>query len=92
MAVLLRVAAFFLKWIGFLLTPFLILFSPHKKVQIPPIKNDLLNISVVDLAQKIRKKEVIIRTRTIYTYQFEGTKIDFRINLNLEFVSLKMYE
>lgn len=58
MEVLLRVAAFLLKCVGFLLTPFLILFNSHKKVKIPPITNDLLNIPVIDLAQKIRKKEV----------------------------------
>ncbi|XP_031633362.1 fatty-acid amide hydrolase 2-A-like [Contarinia nasturtii] len=58
MELLLRIAAFFLKCMGFLLTPFFYLFNPYKKLKIPPNKNELLNIPVVDLAQKIRKKEV----------------------------------
>lgn len=58
MEVLLRTAAFLLKCIGFLLTPFLTFFNSYKKTKIPPIKNDLINICVVDLAQKIRKQEV----------------------------------
>lgn len=59
MEVLLRVAAFLLKCLGFILMPFLCIFNPYKKMKIPPIKNDLLYIPVVDLARKIRKKEVI---------------------------------
>lgn len=58
MEVLLRVAAFLLKCVGFILMPFLSFFNSYKKFKIPPIKNDLINLSVVDLAQKIRKKEV----------------------------------
>lgn len=58
MEVILRLAAFLLKCLGFILTPLLSIFNPYKKVQIPPIKNELLNIPVVELAQKIRKKEV----------------------------------
>lgn len=60
MEVILRVAAFLLKCVGFLLMPFLSFFNSYKKIKIPPIKNDILNIPVVDLAQKIRKKEVYI--------------------------------
>lgn len=60
MEVMLRIAAFLLKCIGFLLVPILYLFNPYKKVTIPPNKNELLNVPVVDLAQKIRKKEVNI--------------------------------
>lgn len=58
MEVILRIAAFLLKYIGFLLTPFFYLFNPYKKLNIPPNKNELLLIPVVDLAQKIRKREV----------------------------------
>lgn len=60
MEVLLRFAAFLLKCVGFLLTPFMILFNSHKKVKIPPITNELLTISAVELAQKIRQREVNI--------------------------------
>lgn len=60
MEVLLRFAAVLLKLFGYLFTPFLILLNTHKKVKIPPIKNDLLKLSVVDLAEKIRQREVII--------------------------------
>lgn len=65
MEVLLRFVAFLLKLGGFLFTPFLILFNTHKKVQIPPITNDLLKLPVVDLAEKIRKQEVKICTDCI---------------------------
>lgn len=58
MEVILRIGAFLLKLLGFLLMPFLSICSFYKKIEIPPITNDLLNIPVVDLAQKIRKKEV----------------------------------
>lgn len=61
MEVLLRIMAFLLKCLGFLLTPFLILLNSHKKNKIPQITNDLLKIPVVELAQKIRQKEVIHR-------------------------------
>lgn len=63
MEVILRVAAFLLKCLGFVLTPLLGIFNPYNKVKIPPNKNELLNIPVVDLAQKIRKKEVHTLTR-----------------------------
>lgn len=62
METLLRVAAFLLKCLGFIVSPLLAIFNPHKKVQIPPNRNELLNIPVVELAQKIRKKEVHTRT------------------------------
>lgn len=58
MEVILRIAAFLLKFIGFLLMPFLCCFNSYKKIPIPSNKNDLLNIAAVDLAQKIRKKQV----------------------------------
>lgn len=60
MAWLLRSAALLLRVLGYLLTPFLILFNRHKRETIPPIKNDLLKLSVVELAEKIRQKEVNI--------------------------------
>lgn len=67
MELLLRFAAFLLKSVGFLLTPFLTFFNSYKKTKIPPIKNDLINICVVDLAQKIRKREVSIAITVHYT-------------------------
>lgn len=60
MELLLRFVAFSMKIFGFLFTPILILFNKHKRVKIPAHKNDLLNIPVVDLAEKIRNKEVSI--------------------------------
>lgn len=57
-----------MKMFGFLFTPFLILFNKHKKMKIPPHKNDLLNIPVVDLAEKIRNREV--NTKQIKTSFF----------------------
>lgn len=67
MEVLLRFVAFLLKLSGYLLTPFLILFNKHKKVAIPPITNDLLKLPVVDLAEKIRQREVNIASATTTT-------------------------
>ena len=61
MEVILRFMAFLLKCLGYLAVPFLIVFNSHKKVKIPPIKNDLLKLPVVDLAEKIRAKEVSSR-------------------------------
>lgn len=60
MNILVRILAFVLKLMGFITLPFLILFSRYKKShKVPPVKNPLLNIAVVDLAQKLRDKEVI---------------------------------
>lgn len=58
MEFLLRFVAFLLKFFGFIFAPFLIFFSKHKKIEIPPIRNDLLLLPVVVLAEKIRKREV----------------------------------
>lgn len=58
MELILRIAAFLLKCLGFVLTPLLGVFNSYKKVNIPSNENELLNIPVVELAQKIRKKEV----------------------------------
>lgn len=63
MEVILRIAAFLLKCLGFILTPLLGVFNAYKKVNIPPNDNELLHIPVVELAQKIRKKEVHIQNK-----------------------------
>lgn len=58
MEVLLRMIAFLLKYIGYLIMPLQCLFNSNKRVKVPPIKNDLLKLAVVDLAEKIRQKQV----------------------------------
>lgn len=60
MEILLRSILFIIRILGFLLFPIYFIkgiFSGNGKI--PPITSQLLNIPVVDLADKIRKKEVI---------------------------------
>lgn len=58
MELLLRIIAGALKYLGYLITPLLCLVNTHRRVKMPPIRNDLLKLSVVDLAEKIRQKQV----------------------------------
>lgn len=60
MAIVLRFVLLLIKLIGYLLTPITILVNicRIKQQKILPIRNELLNIPVIDLAAKIRNKEV----------------------------------
>lgn len=51
------------KIINFLITPFLFLIFDvlGKKGKVPPVKNSILEICAVDLAEKIRSREVRIK-------------------------------
>lgn len=64
MELLLRFIAGILKYVGYLVTPIVYLFSSvngyNSRVKIPPIRNDILKWSVVDLAEKIRMKQVLM--------------------------------
>lgn len=62
MELLLRFIAGILKYFGYFITPLVYLINSingcNSRVKIPPIRNDLLKLSVVDLAEKIRLKQV----------------------------------
>lgn len=60
MEILLRFIGFCFKIIGFFITPLLALINYFKysAIRIPPIKNELLKIPAIELASKIRNKEV----------------------------------
>lgn len=62
MELLLRFISFCLKIIGYLITPLLVIINyvNYRSIQIPPIENELLKIPAVELAAKIRNKEVNI--------------------------------
>lgn len=70
MEILLRISAFLLKILGYLITPFLILCNSHKKTKIPPIKNDILKLSVCELAEKLRQKEVKYFVYLFFSFLF----------------------
>lgn len=59
MEILLRFILFIIKILGFLLFPIYFIKGIFTTGKIPPITSHLLTIPVVDLADKIRKKEVI---------------------------------
>lgn len=63
MEIYLRTYSFIMKILSFLITPFLYLafdvFGKHDKL--PPLQNPLLEICAVDLAEKIRNREVNIQ-------------------------------
>lgn len=65
---IIRFAAFLLKIFGYLILPILIFINKRniKPAKIPPIRNELLYIPAVDLATKIRNKEVSQNINTIY--------------------------
>lgn len=65
---IIRFAAFLLKIFGYLILPILIFINKLniKPAKIPPIRNELLYIPAVDLATKIRNKEVSQNINTIY--------------------------
>lgn len=54
----LRFIAGILKYCGYLITPLVCLLNTNRRVKIPPIRNDLLKLTVVDLAEKLRQKQV----------------------------------
>lgn len=58
----LRFMLLLIKLIGYLFTPIIILVNKCRirQAKIPPIQNELLNLPVIDLAAKIRNKEVCI--------------------------------
>lgn len=60
MEMYLRIYTFITKIIAFLITPFLYLRYDifGKQNKLPPLNNPLLNIGAVDLADKIRNREV----------------------------------
>lgn len=64
MELLLRFIGLCFKIVGFLITPMLAIINylNYRSIQVPPIKNELLKIAAIDLAAKIRNKEVNIRT------------------------------
>lgn len=59
MELLLRVIGVILRFVGFFIVrPVLSLIYKKETGKIPKITNDLLKVSAVDLAEKIRNKEV----------------------------------
>lgn len=62
MEILLRFVSFVLKVIGYFLTPLLAIINyvNYRSIRIPPIDNELLKIPAIELAAKIRNKEVNI--------------------------------
>lgn len=70
MELLLRLFGIFQAIINFLMKPLLyILYDGFRQTDhIPPIKSSLINISAVDLAEKIRNKEV--KNGLLITYKF----------------------
>lgn len=59
MELILRLAGVIIRIIGFFIVrPLLRYMYPKEQGRIPKITNDLLKISAVDLAEKIRNKEV----------------------------------
>lgn len=64
MELLLRFFGFCFKIVGYLITPLLAIINyfNYRPIQIPPIENELLKIAAIDLAAKIRNKEVNMRT------------------------------
>lgn len=66
MAIVLRFVLLLMKLIGYLLTPVTILVNlcRIRQQKIPPIRNELLlNLPVIELAAKIRNKEVCIYSK-----------------------------
>lgn len=59
MEILLRSLLFIIRILGFLLFPIYFITGLFTTGKTPPITSHLLTIPVVDLAEKIRKKEVI---------------------------------
>lgn len=62
MEILLRVIGFCFKIVGYFITPLLAIINylSYRSIQIPSIKNELLKIPAIELASKIRNKEVNI--------------------------------
>lgn len=65
MELLLRFMGIVLKFFGVLSTPFVILSGKffYRPIKIPPIQNGLLRMAAIDLAAKIRNKEVLTQRR-----------------------------
>lgn len=60
MEIILRFVAMILKVLNIISTPFMIISSRYfyRPIKVPPIENSLLRIAAIDLAEKIRNKEV----------------------------------
>lgn len=60
MELLLRFIGMVMKVLNILSTPFLVISGRYfyRPIKVPPIKNELLRLAAIDLAEKIRNKEV----------------------------------